>query len=267
MIVSAILGTALVAALVLSIRLKTGQWAVPQIEDIKALKNDAVTVADKILGREPSPSKTIYLERDSVTLTAGADDATRGVSSVIGSGGRRVVRTRGFSGSNRRWRQIVGCVADQFRDFDVVVTDKKPASGDYLLAVVGGTAGELGIAGPHVGGLSPFAGEPVPRAVVFAFARQLRNNPRKVCETLAHEIAHAYGLDHSYRCSDMMSYRQCGRKRFVDRQVSCGERRRRPCRGGAETQNSYRHLMRVLGPREKRLTAKTAAAARAPAGG
>lgn len=244
------MATGLAVALVLSIRLETGRWAVPEVSDVKALKSAAITVADRVLRREPAPTRVIYLERGAVTLTGGIDDAARGVSSVVAAGGHGRVTTRKFSGSNRRWRQIVGCVADRFKDFDVVVTDKKPDTGDYVLAVVGGRVGDIGVKSGHVGGLAPFSGRPIPRAVVFAFSAQLRNRARAVCETLAMEIAHAYGLDHGYHCPDVMTYlRGCGPKRFRDRDVACGEHKKRPCHGGAATQNSYRHLMRVLGPR------------------
>lgn len=220
----------------------------PGARDVRALKNDVVTVADNVLGREPQPSKTIYLERRAISLTPGIDDAAAGISSVV----KRPVTTRGFTGSDRRWDQIVKCVAGQLAPFDVAVTDEKPAGDDYILAVVGGSVRDLEIAGERVGGLSPFSGDPIPRAVVFAFAGQLRNDPRKICETVAHEVGHAYGLDHAYRCSDVMSYLYCGRKRLLDRDARCGEQARRPCRGGAKTQNSYRHLMRVLGPQRTR---------------
>ena len=37
--------------------------------------------------------------------------------------------------------------------------------------------------------------------------------------------------------------------RFVDKDARCGEEKARPCAGGAETQNSHRRLLDVLGPR------------------
>ena len=155
-------------------------------------------------------------------MTAGVDDAGNGVSSVLASGPHRKVTTRGFSGSNRGWRQIVRCVERQFRDFDVVVTDKKPAD-RRLHPGRGGRKGQRhrrATVATSVG-LSPFSGEPIPRAVVFAFSAQLRNHARRVCETVAHEVAHAYGLDHGYQCRDVMSYLSgCGKKTFINRERS-----------------------------------------------
>ena len=73
-------------------------------------------------------------------------------------------------------------------------------------------------------GLAPFNGDVIARPVVFAFAAQLGNSVTQVCETIGMEVAHAYGLDHGYLCSDVMTYlRPCGPKKFVDKDVRCGE--------------------------------------------
>ena len=98
-------------------------------------------------------------------------------------------------------------------------------------------------------GLAPFNGEPIEDAIVFVFSHALRRNVRKVCETAAMEIAHAYGLDHAIHCRDLMSYkRPCGRRRFLDEAIPCGEHHARPCKDGSPTQNSHRVLLEALGP-------------------
>lgn len=240
-------------AIVVAKRIRTGHWSSPSLADVEALKDDMVRVKDRVTGRPPTPSRTIYLERGKVTLRAGRDDAARGVSSVVASGAEDTVVTPGFSGSKRGWRRIVRCIEQQFAPFDVVVTDERPDHDDFILAVVGGRAADIGVETHHVGGLAPFSGQPISRAVVFAFARKLGNRPRKVCETLTMEIGHAYGLDHAYHCPDVMTYLTgCGRKKFRDRDVPCGEHERRACDGGAPTQNSYRYLLEILGPRPAR---------------
>ena len=45
-------------------------------------------------------------------------------------------------------------------------------------------------------------------------------------------------------------YLNTGAKKFVDKAVRCGEKDVRPCAGGKATQNSYRHLVDVLGARD-----------------
>jgi hypothetical protein len=64
------------------------------------------------------------------------------------------------------------------------------------------------------------------------------------------EVAHAYGLDHAMNCGEIMSYlRPCGRRRFLDEDLPCGEHDERKCDRSTEmTQNSYRRLMGLWGP-------------------
>ena len=248
-----IVGASVVVTLVLIKRMRTGTWAVPDSDDMAALKSDVVRakerVTEKVLGRKPEPSKTIFLNRDGAELIAGSDDAAAGISSVVLSGTESKVRVPKWSGTKRNWGKLMACVRDQFKPFDVQITDVRPDSKDFLMAVVGGRVQDIGVQSNHVGGLAPFSGEPVPRAVVFAFSKKLRNRVQPICETLAMEIAHAYGLDHAYHCPDVMTYlRGCGKKRFRNKTVRCGEHKKRDCKGGSPTQNSVERLLEVLGP-------------------
>ena len=145
----------------------------------------------------------------------------------------------------------MSCVASLFAPFNVTVTDRRPPDREeHVLVVVGGRPRDLGVTDGHVTGLAPFNGVVIARPVVFAFSAQLGNSVRQVCETIGMEVAHAYGLDHAYLCSDVMTYlRPCGAKRFVDKEVRCGEGKPRDCEGGKPTQSSYRRLLQVLGAR------------------
>jgi hypothetical protein len=138
-----------------------------------------------------------------------------------------------------------------YAPFNVTVTDERPTTDNFMLVVVGGKPTDLGIKNSHhVSGLAPFNGDVIPRAVVFAFAATANNDVQSVCETVGMETAHAYGLDHGYLCKDVMTYLTgCGKKEgFVDKDVRCGESKARDCEGGKPTQNSFRHLIAVLGP-------------------
>lgn len=234
-----VLAMAVVAAVTLSIRVETGTWRVPE-------KADFVRIARRLDNR---PSKVIYLERHPVDLVPGDDYAAGGISSVLANAAGKPVKTRGFTGGTVKWKSVMSCVTKLFAPFDVVVTDKRPSHDDFLMVVVGGKPADIGVTdGHHVSGLAPFSGNVIPRAVVFAFAATVDNQPRAVCETIAMEVAHAYGLDHEYLCKDVMTYlRGCGPKTFVDADAPCGESKKRTCEGGAKTQNSFRRLVEVLG--------------------
>ena len=233
---------AVVAAVTVEVRVDTGEWRMPD-------RDDFVRIAQRIGSR---PSKTIYLERQSIALRPGQDDASAGFSSVLASARNTPIKTHGWTGGNVGWAKLVECVRRQFAPFDVTVTDQRPVTQDYILVAIGGRPGDIGIKSQNVTGLAPFNGSVIPRAVVYAFAAQSGNEVRAVCETIAMEVAHAYGLDHEYLCKDVMTYLpRCGGRTFVDADAPCGEAKKRPCEGGAKTQNSYRRLAAVLGARQQ----------------
>jgi hypothetical protein len=228
-----------VAAVMVSIRVESGEWRAPT-------KQDFVRIARRL---DDKPSKVIYLERRPVQLEPGDDYAAGGISSVIANAGNVSVKTRGFSGGDAKWKSIMSCVTKLFAAFDVTVTDQRPTDDKFMMVVVGGKPSDIGVVdGHHVSGLAPFNGNVIPRAVVFGFASTVENDPRAVCETIAMEVAHAYGLDHEYLCKDVMTYlRGCGAKTFVNADAPCGESKKRNCEGGAPTQNSFKRLTDVLG--------------------
>ena len=228
-----------IAAVMVSIRVESGEWRAPT-------KQDFVRIARRL---DDKPSKVIYLERRGVALQPGDDYAASGISSVLANAGNKPVKTRGFSGGDAKWKSIVSCVSKMFAPFDVAVTDQRPTHDKFMMVVVGGKPADIGVTdGHHVSGLAPFNGNVIPRAVVFGFASTVENDPRAVCETIAMEVAHAYGLDHEYLCKDVMTYlRGCGAKTFVNADAPCGESKKRNCEGGAPTQNSFKRLTDVLG--------------------
>ncbi|HSD87576.1 MAG TPA: hypothetical protein VLB44_08670 [Kofleriaceae bacterium] len=240
LVVASLIVISIVTAVVVSIRIDTGQWRVPE-------KQDFVRIAHRL---DHKPSKVIYLERHAIELKPGEDDAAAGYSSVLASAGVKTpMKAKGWGGGDARWKSLVGCVTKMFKPFDVVVTDQRPTDGNFIMVVVGGTPLDVGITDAHhVSGLAPFNGSVIPRAIVFGFSATSNNDVRQTCETIAMEVAHAYGLDHEYLCKDVMTYLSgCGNKSFVDADVPCGEAKKRACEGGAVTQNSYRRLVEVLG--------------------
>jgi len=239
----AALTAGLVAGVTVQMRMRTGTWKMPEVDDVIQVMKPATP---------PPAPKVIVLERGPVTLTPGTDDAAANVSGVVlARHPEGPVSMPGWKGSKAGWSKLVACVRKQFAPFDVAVVEERPVDDDeYILVAVGGRPKTLGLKDKHVTGLAPFNGEVIPRAVVFAFAAQVNHYVRTTCETIAMEVAHAYGLDHEYLCKDVMTYLGgCGAKSFVDKDAPCGEKKARECRGGAATQNSYRRLLGVLGPR------------------
>ena len=241
------LAIAVVAGLILGLfvskRMETGRWEMPEVRDVAP----QITVPTA----PPRPPKVIVLEDEPVTLRPGPDDSAAGVSGVIfAHHPQGPVTLPGWKGKKSSWKKVVACVQKLFAPFDVEVVETRPEGEEFILVAVGGRPKDIGFADKHVSGLAPFNGGVIPGAVVLAFAGQVRHHVRTTCETIGMEVAHAYGLDHSYLCKDVMTYLSgCGAKSFVDKDVPCGEKKKRMCTGGAPTQNSYRRLLAILGPR------------------
>lgn len=237
------LGGGLVLGLVVLKHEETGRWALPDMNDITRVLQPH---------RANAPSRVIYLDRAAQTITPGMDDAAHRVSGVV-----RVhhpdgpVSVPGWRGSVSSWQKLVACVKKQFAAFDIVISDQPPIGNDFTRVVFGARPGDIGVKDKRITGLSPFDGGVIPDAVVFAFAAQLGNQPRPLCETIAHEIAHTYGVDHEYLCKDVMTYLGgCGAKTFVNEFAPCGEKAPALCASGEKTQSSYQMLMGVLGPNQ-----------------
>ena len=194
-------------------------------------------------GGAPLP---IYLNRHGGTYQCGDDDSSRNLSSVV-CGSNASGQLGAYTYGDSSWNQMLGCVRDEFSRFNVVVTDLEPTSGDYVEAVVGGTPGQAGMP-DGVGGVAPFTCGLVPAGIVYAFADVYGNDPQSICETVAQEVSHAFGLDHEFLCEDPMTYLSgCGNKTFQDQNAQCGEFQPRQCSCGGSTQNSVQQMLSVLG--------------------
>jgi len=228
-------------ALALASRVRSGSWGLPS-------RSDLVWLGDLLHDSDDEPSRVVYLNPAKITIIGDDDDSHANRSSIVPAGQRAVLP--GYTGSDRAWKQIVHCVQDRFVDFDVAITEHRPVDRGYTMVAVGGRPSDLGIQRERVSGLSPFNGAPIADSVVFAFSETHSNRVRDTCETIAHELGHTYGLDHSYECEDLMTHLTgCRAKRFVDASVPCGEQSQRPCHDDRPTQSSYGTLMAILGPR------------------
>lgn len=167
--------------------------------------------------------------------------------------------------SAQEWDSLVGCVRRLYQPFDVqIVTTEPPATAEYFEAMVAGRATQLGFAGGIVG-VAPFTCDAViPNAIAFAFANDYANqnasNAADLCWTVAHEIAHVFGLQHKYDARDPMTYLQppLPQKLFVDDAGACGAYAARDCTkadsyedgcsaSASTTMNSYRKIAAIFG--------------------
>ncbi len=191
--------------------------------------------------------RVIYLNRceGGCTFTPGADDAINNVSQIV----QGTSSIAAFPYGDEAWDQVVACVADQYALFNVNVTDQDPGDLPHYESVVAGFAQDIG-QGSGVGGIAPFScGGVLPNSINFTFAESLGSNPQLLCEVIAQESAHVFGMDHVMLCEDPMTYLSgCGPKKFKNIDAPCGESVDRQCQCGAATQNSVQFLTDIFGP-------------------
>jgi len=172
-------------------------------------------------------TRTIYLDHLGGTLAPGPTDSGAWTSSLVS----RVTRVRGWTASPADWAATVACMTELFARFDVTITDLDPGATPHLTAMFGGAPADLGMT-DKIGGVSPFNADcsVIERSIVFAFTDNLPRRPRAICEIMAQEIAHSYGLDHELVAADPMTYLSyAGDRAFQDVDAQCGETSPRPC--------------------------------------
>jgi MYXO-CTERM domain-containing protein len=220
-------------------------------------RDDGLELARQIIVDDGSPvtpasraTHTIYLNKNGITLMPGMNDAREDRSSLVTS----AVAIPPWAASDVLWWRTVSCLRVMFSRFDVDLVADDPGDVPHVEAVFGGTPTHLGM-GPRVAGVAPFSSScrPIQNAIVFAFTEILPDDPQIVCEVMAQEIAHAFGLDHELLPADPMTYLPFSDARsFQDEHAECGESSARPCGvpgypACRATQNSVAVLYEQLG--------------------
>ncbi|NVB78759.1 MAG: Ig-like domain-containing protein [Kofleriaceae bacterium] len=203
----------------------------------------------------PNPaavSHVIYLNNckpNGCQLKPGQNNATTNTSTIPQS--NSVVQP--FTGSDATWNAVVQCVKQTYADFDVQIVTERPTSGNYHMAIVAGTPGNVQ-QGNGVLGVSPFSCGYISNAISFTFANLISNDVDEICWTVSQETAHSWGLDHKYDNRDPMTYLETGptRKSFQNAAGVCGEYNARQCScsyqgTGTAKMNSYAVIMQTFG--------------------
>jgi len=180
------------------------------------------------------------------TFSSGFNDSRTNRSSII-SGSRSLPQ---YPYGEASYNQVVACVRDIMSPFNIIVVDESPGSTPHHEAVVCGHPNDIGMQN-GVGGVAPFSCGVIENSITYTFPEVYGGYVQGICETIAQEAAHAWGLDHERLCSDPMTYMSpCGAKDYQNEYVSCGEYSNRNCQCGGATQNSFQHIMGVFGSTE-----------------
>lgn len=215
--------------------------------------DDTMPVMDgtmPVINDARADSRTIYLNRYGAKLQPGPNDARSGRSSLI----NKPASIPPWNATPEHWSETVTCLREIFAPFDVQLTETDPGDVPHVEAIFGGAPSMLGLS-VLAGGVSPFSTScsVVENSVVFAFTDVLPDSPKVICEVMAQEIAHSYGLDHELLASDPMTYLSyAGQRSFQDADAECGELSARPCgvpgfTSCRATQNSYELLAQRIG--------------------
>jgi len=194
-------------------------------------------------------SRIIYLNKNGVTLTPGNNDARTNRSTIA----TQQTAIPAWNASPAVWASTVDCMRELFAPFDVQIVENDPGNVPHIEAVFGGSPTQLGLDN-NVAGVSPFTTNCsiIENSIVFTFTAVLPPDPRLICEIMAQEVAHSYGLDHELLASDPMTYLNYdGNRSFQNQTAACGESVARPCGINGSTcrpnQNSVALLTERLG--------------------
>jgi MYXO-CTERM domain-containing protein len=191
-------------------------------------------------------TRLIFLNRcaGGCTISPGSEDSRYNRSSIISS----TIQMPAYPYGDESWNAVVTCVQNMFEEFDLVITDVDPGTTPHFEAIVSGTPGDAGF-GPDTGGVAPGTCGVIGNSMNYTFAEVWGDNPQRICEVIAQETGHTFGMDHQLLCEDPMTYLGgCGKKSFQNASAQCGEDTPRGCNCGGSTQNSHERLEFVFGP-------------------
>jgi len=192
--------------------------------------------------------RILYLNRNGGTYSpSNQNDSSQNQSSIPDY----TTTIASWSVSDSSWNQVVDCVSELYARWNLTVVDTDPGSVAHVEVVVGGQPGDLNLP-TGVGGISPFNCNVIERSIAFVFAQAYQNNLRGICEAIAHEAGHSFGLEHEFLCKDPMTYLYgCGDKTFQDSEESCGTGAAEACECGSQQQNTVTILFDHLGASEE----------------
>jgi len=180
-----------------------------------------------ITGDGRARSRVIYLNRDGALLLPGDNDARTDRSSIV----TQPVSITPWDIDDDTWADTVACMRGMYARFDVEVTDVDPGDTPHVEAIFGGHPSDVGLP-DEVAGVSPFTTDCsiIENSIVFTFTDVLPDDAQLMCEVMAQEIAHSYGLDHQLTPEDPMTYLDYdGDREFQNEMAACGEFESRAC--------------------------------------
>jgi uncharacterized protein (TIGR03382 family) len=210
----------------------------------------------------PGAQRVVYLNRNGGTYMVGpvqTNALTNAVNTIVSYGGSSRTAVIAPLPSGFNWPEIVTCVKDYYKPFDIRFVEVEPTEGPFIEAVVGGDGSEVGYpAGAGLLGIAAadnFCGV-TETGIAFNFAEAHGGSSRnkELCATIAHEVGHLLALEHETLATDIMSYvpvTQAPNKSFVDQFSACGTYpgQSQQCTCTTSQQNTFQRLTTYVGGR------------------
>jgi hypothetical protein len=189
----------------------------------------------------------IFVNFDGESLNDGWDDSTTNTTQIGELAGNFAAY-----GAGAKRDATMQAVRDDWAAYNVIITESRPASGDYTMCMVGPTnpfgGGVLGIAPLDCNDSQ------TPNNIVYAFhSANDQFDASTQATTIGQEVAHSYGLEHVDEPGDVMNpYNAGGDPAFTDNCIGvvggvvCGDQHAAECGSGSQ-QNSHRELLTLFG--------------------
>ena len=190
----------------------------------------------------------VFVNFDGAQLSSGWDDSTQDVTQI----GECAGNFAPYGEGNKR-DAVMQAVTNDWAAYNVIVTDERPASGDYTMNMTGPS-------NPFGGGVLGIApldcdDEQTPNNITFAFhSIDDGFDASTTATTIGQEVAHSFGLEHVDDPNDIMNpFNAGGDPSFRDECLqivqggSCPSQHEAQC-GSAYAQNSHKELLALFGP-------------------
>lgn len=197
------------------------------VDGLKDVGTGPIFAVEDIPGNQYPRKHTLFLNFGGGMLFNGTDNSAESRSSLALTG---VYPT--FGGGESVALAIIQATEANFAQFGIrIVYETRPRNVvPYTMEMVGGTWMDTNLS-DSAGGVAPGAdcGALGQRHVVYTFSNG--GSVNIAANTIAQEAGHAYGLDHTFNCSSVMSY--CGGASDGAFQDGCDDLCENACQGAA----------------------------------
>lgn len=182
----------------------------PVVDGFEDVGTGPIFAVEDIPGNKYPRKHTLFLNFNGGMLYTGSDNSAEDRSTLAKQGVYPV-----FGGGESQALSIIQAVEADFQPFGIrIMYESRPRKVvPYTMEMVGGSWTDTNI-DSAAGGVAPGAdcGALGQRHVVYTFSNGA--SVLTAASTIAQEAGHAYGLDHTFDCSSVMSYCGGGDKAF-----------------------------------------------------